>query len=62
MYYNVKVRDPKAKTFSFLTPKYGKTRLKIHALMVDGEVRAKELADEIMKLNKGVMAKIQKVL
>lgn len=62
MYYYVKVKSPGSKLFSFLNSKNGKTRLKIHAVMIDGEARANELAHDIAKLNKGVLTKIEKVI
>jgi hypothetical protein len=61
MYWNIKVRGPGEKRFAFLTPKYGRNHLKIHAVMIEGEERARKLAQEIMDLNKGVVAKVQPV-
>jgi len=61
MYYNIKVRGPGDKRFAFLTPKNGRNHLKIHAAMIEGEERAKKLAQELMDLNKGVVAKVQPV-
>jgi hypothetical protein len=61
MYWNIKVRRPGQKRFAFLTPQNGENHLKIHAVMIDGEERARKLAQEIMDLNKGVVAKVQPV-
>jgi hypothetical protein len=55
--FMVKIRAPGAKTFHFITPKAGLTRLRLHAMMLSSE-RAEAYAAELRASNPGAQVTV----